>query len=233
MADDCPAKVSTVGMVVETVGVVTLAVAMMLCFSASGLPSAGANVGGGGAGDSVQKMEIAKEPKYCSFFNNRAPEVQRNLKNCTWFKENSCCRQEEIDATFGKVKPLRGASPDCQRYTNYLMCYICSPDQYLFYLMESLTVCEEFCNKWYDACKTAILKGTVIKELYDNGKDFCGSRRFRVDTVKNGKCFFFDASQDKNEAVFRAGFGRGSFLTRTLAAFAALWVTGGCVGGMR
>ncbi|KAL8575787.1 hypothetical protein ACOMHN_004973 [Nucella lapillus] len=150
--------------------------------------------------DSVEKMEVAKEPKYCSFFNNRAPEVQRNLKNCTWFKESSCCRQEEIDATFGRVKPLRGASPDCQRYTNYLMCYICSPDQYLFYLMESLTVSEEFCQSWFEACQTAILKGSVIKTLYENGKDFCESRRFNVDTVKNGKCFFFDARMDKNGA---------------------------------
>lgn len=153
-----------------------------------------------GPKDSVEKMEMAKEQKYCSFFNNRAPEVQRNLKNCTWFKESSCCRQEEIDATFMRVKPLRGASPDCQRYTNYLMCYICSPDQYLFYLMESLTVCEDFCQTWYEHCQTAILKGSIIRTLYENGKDFCESRRFKVDSVKNGKCFFFDASQDKNGA---------------------------------
>ena len=151
-----------------------------------------------GSKDTVVKMAAEKELKYCSFFNNRAPEVQRNLKNCTWFKESSCCRQEEIDATFGRVKPLRGASPDCQRYTNYLMCYICSPDQYLFYLMESLTVCEEFCQSWFEACQTAILKGSVIQTLYENGKDFCESRRFNVDTVKNGKCFFFDARMDKN-----------------------------------
>ncbi|XP_070187943.1 uncharacterized protein [Littorina saxatilis] len=149
----------------------------------------------------VKTMEVSKEIKYCPFFNNRAPEVQRNLKNCTWFKESSCCRQEEIDATFGRVKPLRGASPECQRYTNYLMCYICSPDQHRFYLMESLTVCEEFCQAWYDACKTAILKGSVIRSLYADGEAFCRSRRFKVDTVKNGKCFFFDARQDKNGAA--------------------------------
>lgn len=138
--------------------------------------------------------------KYCPFFLNRAPEVQRNLKNCTWFKESSCCRQEEIDATFGRVKPLRGASEECQRYTNYLMCYICSPDQYLFYLMESLTVCEEFCDAWYGACRSAILKGSVIRDLYPTGKAFCSSRRFKIDTVKNGKCFFFNPKQDTNGA---------------------------------
>ena len=41
---------------------------------------------------------------YCSFFNNRAPSPQINLKNCTWYKENSCCLQSEIESTFSKVK---------------------------------------------------------------------------------------------------------------------------------
>ena len=41
---------------------------------------------------------------YCSFFNNRAPSPQINLKNCTWYKENSCCLQSEIESTFSKVR---------------------------------------------------------------------------------------------------------------------------------
>lgn len=40
---------------------------------------------------------------YCSFFNNRAPSPQISLKNCTWYKENSCCLQQEIESTFSKV----------------------------------------------------------------------------------------------------------------------------------
>ncbi|KAL4240041.1 hypothetical protein ACF0H5_000836 [Mactra antiquata] len=53
---------------------------------------------------------------FCSFFNNRSPSPQTNLRNCTWFMKNSCCKQEEIDATFGTVKPLPGSSPQCQRW---------------------------------------------------------------------------------------------------------------------
>ena len=41
---------------------------------------------------------------YCSFFNNRAPSPQINLKNCTWYKDNACCLQSEIESTFSKVK---------------------------------------------------------------------------------------------------------------------------------
>lgn len=133
-----------------------------------------------------------KELQYCSFFNNRAPKPQPSLKNCTWFRENSCCMQEEIDATFGRVKPLVGASPACQRYTNYLMCYICAPFQNQFYFRERLAVCEGFCDSWYRACGSAILKGSVISSLYTNGYAFCKSRSFLVNREED--CFYVDAS---------------------------------------
>ncbi|CAH1794236.1 unnamed protein product [Owenia fusiformis] len=135
--------------------------------------------------------EASTEQEFCPFFNNRAPKPQPHLKNCTWYKENSCCLQREISATFGKVKPLQGASEECQRYVNYVMCYMCSPNQYLFYSKERLTVCEEFCDKWYEACKTAILKGSRFEELYQNGREFCEKRRFIIDAEENGRCFTF------------------------------------------
>ena len=136
--------------------------------------------------------------EFCSFFNNRNPIPQPNLRNCTWFKENSCCKQEEIDATFGTVKPLPGSSRECQRYTNFLMCYICAPYQNIFYSHERLTVCEEFCNAWYSACSTAILKGSTIGDLYADGKDFCLSRSFQTDTFINKNCFVVQSNFDIN-----------------------------------
>lgn len=140
---------------------------------------------------------MRKEPQqFCSFFDNRAPKVQPGLKNCTWFKDNSCCGQEEIDATFGRVKPLRGASQACQKYTNYLMCYICAPNQNIFYFRERLTVCHEFCDAWYRACKTAILKGSIMGDLFANGDDFCTSCRFQVSQREKNDCFFFDVRLD-------------------------------------
>ena len=125
--------------------------------------------------------------QYCPFFNNRAPTAQPGLKNCTWYKENSCCMQKEIEETFGKVKPLKGASKSCQSYVNYLMCYICAPDQNTFYHNERLTVCEGFCNEFYEACGSAILKGSHIEDLYKNGTQFCLSRRFMVNS--RSSCF--------------------------------------------
>ena len=107
--------------------------------------------------------------RYCSFFNNRAPQPVTNLKNCTWYRNSSCCLQREIDATFGQVKPLRGASPRCQLWLNYLICYICSPDQNHFYRRERLTVCEEVCDGFLQACGDAMADGKRISETYNTG----------------------------------------------------------------
>ncbi|XP_038064149.1 uncharacterized protein LOC119734691 [Patiria miniata] len=136
------------------------------------------------------------EKPYCTFFNNRKPEFQPNLKNCTWYQDNCCCRQVEIEVAFGKVKPLQGATLPCQKYINYLICYICAPTQYKFYLWQRLTVCEEFCDLIFDRCKDAILKGSAIGELYKNGTNFCKSRRFEVAPYSSGKCFYFNETMD-------------------------------------
>ncbi len=40
---------------------------------------------------------------YCSFFSNRAPSPQPALTNCTWFKEYSCCRDNEVRLIFSQV----------------------------------------------------------------------------------------------------------------------------------
>ncbi|GAB1600823.1 hedgehog-interacting protein [Argonauta hians] len=141
----------------------------------------------------------SEDIQYCSFFSNRAPSPQPTLKNCTWFKSNCCCMQEEIAVTFSNVKPLPGANKKCQNYLNYLMCYICAPNQNLFYLRERLTVCKEFCNNFYEACRYAILKGSMIGNLYQNGSEFCLSRSFKVDDAVNGKCFNHDFPEETTE----------------------------------
>lgn len=129
---------------------------------------------------------------YCPFYNNRGISPQPFLKNCTWYNDNACCQQIEIDYGFANVKPPQGASAKCLQQLNYLMCYICDPTQYKFYSNEYLTVCSEFCDNLYDACKDAILKGSVISNLYRSGHEFCQSRRFRVKNKdESGDCFYY------------------------------------------
>jgi hypothetical protein len=153
-------------------------------------------------------LSTSETSNYCSFFNNRAPSTQINLKNCTWYKENSCCLQREIESTFSQVKPLIGSSKLCQNYLNNLMCYICSPHQNKFYGKERLTVCIEFCDEIYSACAEAVLKGSKINEIYLNGIEFCKSRRFNVDYKKNDNCFHYNNINDeKNNTNNSLSFG--------------------------
>ena len=146
--------------------------------------------------DASESQDQDEEEPYCTFFNNRKPEFQPNLKNCTWYQDHCCCRQVEIEVAFGKVKALQGSTRACQKYINYLICYICAPTQYEFYLRQRLWVCEEFCDLIFDNCKDAILKGSRIGELYKNGTHFCESRRFEVAPYSSGKCFYFNETMD-------------------------------------
>jgi hypothetical protein len=167
------------------------------------------------------QSDIEQKPlNYCSFFNNRAPSPQINLKNCTWYKENSCCLQSEIESTFSKVfilflfvrpihclnksinlfkvKPLIGSSELCQKYLNNLMCYICAPNQFKFYGKERLTVCLEYCDQMYNACGDAILKGSRINNIYTSGEDFCKNRRYNVDRRNKDNCFYYEIDHKIN-----------------------------------
>mgnify|MGYP001792158869 CR=1 FL=1 len=145
-------------------------------------------------------IHCQEELQYCPFYNNRGPSPQPFLDNCTWYRDNACCKQEEITYGFANVKPPQGASDRCLRQLNYLTCYVCAPTQYKFYINEYLYVCSEFCDNFYDACKDAILKGSVISNLYENGRQFCESRRFKVGDRSEDKCFYFSEDLVSNSA---------------------------------
>lgn len=148
----------------------------------------------------IAKYVVSEELQYCPFYDNRGTAPQPFLKNCTWYKDNACCTQIEIDNTFASVKPPQGASEECLRQLNFLLCYICDPLQYKFYRDGYLTVELKFCDNLYDACKTAILKGSVISDLYRNGQEFCESRSFIVKMPNDTKSygFFYSDTIDSN-----------------------------------
>ncbi|CAH1272996.1 Hypp5025 [Branchiostoma lanceolatum] len=126
---------------------------------------------------------------YCSLFTNRAPHPEHKLVKCSWFHNDACCYQEEVDRIFPTVVPPRGANQNCTDHLYYLMCYICSPRQHLFYSDEVVTICEELCNRLFEACANATLKGQRIGEQYSSGRDYCVSRKFRVGRQSSGSCY--------------------------------------------
>lgn len=166
-------------------------------------------------GDSAKSESSAFNSKenYCPYFKNRAPKPQPDLKNCTWYKEKACCLQTEIDLIFPLVLPPLGASDKCLRYSNSLMCYVCAPDQNVFYKDERLTVCESFCDKWFAACGAAKLKGMKVNDLFESGKDFCLARKFLVESASETDCFSFE-QKILNSAI------------SSLVAFPSLWFSG-------
>ena len=144
------------------------------------------------------------EKHYCPYFKNRAPSPQVNLENCTWYKDNSCCLNHEIKSIFSTVPTtLMAANEACRKYTNYLMCYVCAPNQETFYHDETLTVCNEFCNRWHGACRDALWKEFTVASLYNNGSEFCRARKFVVaakDDKRTG-CFTFASSENSGGSV--------------------------------
>lgn len=138
----------------------------------------------------------SSDEQYCPYFKNRGPSRQDSLRNCSWYKENSCCYDEEIEFAFRQLTPLVGTTSECAQYMNYLYCYICAPNQNTFFKDFTLTVCEEFCNRIYSACENAVLKGRKIKYIYRNGQDFCKARRFQTDKEDNGRCFTYNPKPD-------------------------------------
>ena len=154
---------------------------------------------------------VSSNPQaYCSFFSNRAPSPQPGLTYCTWFKEYSCCRDNEVRLIFSQVcflfhashsdravfiiqvRPLIGASSECTHFINALMCYVCSPLQHAFYKSERLHVCLSYCDRMYQACATALMKGIPVGELYTDGRAFCLSRRFEINDIFNSSACFSD-----------------------------------------
>ena len=123
---------------------------------------------------------------------DRRPKEIYGLSNCTWYRERSCCTWTEAMSVFQNMMPLQTSSESCRNHMNYLMCYFCSPEQYLWF-QDTVHVCKSFCDAVYSHCKDAKYNGIEIGEKYENGKAFCEAQHLHfVDSNKD--CFEFDDS---------------------------------------
>lgn len=127
--------------------------------------------------------------KYCPYFGNRLAGPQPSLENCSWFLNQSCCNQDEVDSIFEDIIPLFNVNQQCRQTMSYLMCYICSPDQKDFYADRRLTICDDMCQDIYDSCYNATYKGDPLNYWYRNGIEFCQGRQFQVGQYHLGKCY--------------------------------------------
>ena len=140
-------------------------------------------------------MAVNGQQSFCSYFGNKSPSPQPGLANCTWYRDSSCCVNEEITSLFTQVEVPDRANGRCRNYINYLMCYVCDPRQNVFYDQERLTVCADFCDDLLSACSDAVLKGDRLGTRYGtNGTAYCLDRRFQVSS-QSESCFTLEASK--------------------------------------
>ena len=144
----------------------------------------------------ISTVHIARgQQSFCSYFGNKSPSPQPGLANCTWYRDSSCCVNEEITSLFTQVEVPDRANGRCRNYINYLMCYVCDPRQNVFYDQERLTVCADFCDDLLSACSDAVLKGDRLGTRYGtNGTAYCLDRRFQVSS-QSESCFTLEASK--------------------------------------
>lgn len=66
--------------------------------------------------------------------DKRYPKVETGLANCSWYESDACCKRTEVASVFESMFTLHRASTRCRNLINYLMCFFCAPDQYLWYI---------------------------------------------------------------------------------------------------
>eukprot|EP00117_Sycon_ciliatum_P006330 scpid15815/ scgid3227/ VWFA and cache domain-containing protein 1 len=157
--------------------------------------------------------------QFCSVFNNRSPTPQPGLRNCSWYRDSSCCRNEEIDSLFDTVVLPDQANRRCRNLITYLMCYVCDPAQSNFYQQERLTVCDRFCDDVLEACADAVFGGSRLETRFgSDGARFCRELRFEVGTSAE-TCF--NLAEDRRTLPLSSGESvrPASTLLYALAAF--------------
>ncbi|CAF3040301.1 unnamed protein product [Rotaria socialis] len=141
--------------------------------------------------DDVELIKIRFDTtRPCRFFSDeRYPKVEKGLANCSWYEDDACCKRTEVASVFESMFTLHQASAQCRNMMNYLMCFFCAPDQYLWYIKKRVKICQTFCDELYKNCKTAEFSGNVIGTLYKSGLQFCEANNFNMVT---SDCFKFD-----------------------------------------
>lgn len=83
----------------------------------------------------VSEILIGKT-RMSDFFlaDDRFPKSEKGLANCTWYEDDACCKRTEVASVFESMFTLHQASKQCRNMMNYLMCFFCAPDQYLWYI---------------------------------------------------------------------------------------------------
>ena len=135
---------------------------------------------------------------------DRTPAEAYSLSNCTWYRENACCKRTEVASVFSEMPALLTSDKGCYNRMNHLMCYFCSPKQSLWY-NQTLSICRSYCDEIFSYCGSAKYNGQSIAKNYENGKKFCEALAFNVVANKKESKNCFDFDPDLFDGVGRTG----------------------------
>ena len=124
---------------------------------------------------------------FCSYFGNREPGYEPDLNRCSDYRGNSCCQPDEEEIGFD-VDPVFDGDVEggCQSTVDRLRCWICHPEQNVFYRNEVLTLCEGMCNRLLSDCGGALWRDGRVRDYYNNGTTLCREMGFNI---ANTDCF--------------------------------------------
>lgn len=147
--------------------------------------------------------------------DDRLPEEEYSLSNCTWYRESACCKRTEVASVFREMPALLTKNKGCYNRMNYLMCYFCSPQQNLWY-NQTLSICHSYCEDLYNHCSSAEYNGQSILSHYESGIAFCKALAFNVvglERENHEHCYAFDEklfqSNGSNHVFCMSNFVKG------------------------
>ena len=121
---------------------------------------------------------------FCSYFGNREPGYEPDLIRCVDYQGNSCCQPDEEGIGFNVDPIFHGEEgTDCQALVNQLRCWICHPQQNVFYKNEILTLCEGMCDRLLGRCGGALWRDGRVRDYYTNGTALCEEMGFNIATT--------------------------------------------------
>ena len=127
------------------------------------------------------------DASFCSYFGNREPSYEPDLRRCGDYRDYSCCQPDEEDIGFNVDPIFHGEEgSDCQALVDTLRCWICHPRQNVFYKNEVLTLCEGMCSRLLDRCAGALWRDGRVRDYYNNGTTLCTEMGFNT---ANTDCF--------------------------------------------
>ncbi|KAJ7332789.1 hypothetical protein JRQ81_014969 [Phrynocephalus forsythii] len=166
------------------------------------------------------------------------PTQENHLQECTLYAKSSCCHaditEELIHSPVIKVNTTYwnrcgNLSELCERYMKKNECfYQCSPHAVLWAhhqypaAIESVPVCQHYCDDWYDACKDDLTcvnnwltdweidekgenhcKNECIpyRKMYANGTDLCESMWGHSLKVSDSACLCLQMDEMDDKAI--------------------------------